>query len=168
MEAKNIKDKTLAECWNMTVGDFIKMISQEMPQMCPAETAARVIQEVAEPQQCNMEVEVTELLRQLGVPAHIKGYKYLRDAIIFALEEPEALERVTKILYPEVAKMNGTISSRTERAIRHAIETAWDRGDVILMDRLFGYTVNSNRGKPTNGEFIATVVDHLKLKFNLG
>ena len=167
MEAKNIKDKTLAECWNMKLGDFIEMISKEVSQKIPAETTARVIQEVAAPQPCNMEVEVTELLKRLGVPASLKGYKYLRDAIIFALKETEVLGRVTKILYPEVAKMNGTTSSRAERAIRHAIEVGWDRGNVEFMESLFGYSVNPDSGKPTNSEFITIVADHLKLKHNL-
>ncbi len=112
----------------------------------------------------DMEVMVTEVIHQLGVPAHIKGYYYLRDAIMASLENRELLESVTKMLYPTVAKKFSTTSSRVERAIRHAIEIAWDRGNVDVLNSFFGYTVNTGKGKPTNSEFISLITDKLRLQ----
>ena len=109
------------------------------------------------------ELMVTELLHQLGVPAHIKGYQFLRDAILLTMNEPEYINAVTKRLYPEIAKKNGTTASRVERAIRHAIEVAWDRGDVDTLNSYFGYTIHNLRGKPTNSEFIAMIADKMRL-----
>ncbi len=111
-----------------------------------------------------MEVKVTEILHQIGVPAHIKGYHYLRDSIIMSIEHPEIINAVTKQLYPTVAKKFETTSSRVERAIRHAIEVAWDRGDVDVLNSYFGYTIHISRGKPTNSEFIAMISDKLRLQ----
>ena len=111
-----------------------------------------------------LKVQVTEILHQIGVPAHIKGYHYLRDAIIMAIEDPEIINAVTKQLYPSVAKHYATTSSRVERAIRHAIEVAWDRGDVDVLTSYFGYTIHNTRGKPTNSEFIAMISDKLSLQ----
>lgn len=111
-----------------------------------------------------LEVKVTEILHQIGVPAHIKGYHYLRDAIIMSVEKPEIINAVTKKLYPSVAKIYETTSSRVERAIRHAIEVAWDRGDVDVLNSYFGYTIHNSRGKPTNSEFIAMISDRLRLQ----
>lgn len=111
-----------------------------------------------------MEVKVTQILHQIGVPAHIKGYHYLRDSIIMSVETPEIINAVTKKLYPSVAKMYDTTSSRVERAIRHAIEVAWDRGDVDILNSYFGYTIHNGRGKPTNSEFIAMISDKLRLQ----
>ncbi len=116
----------------------------------------------------DMELQVTEIIHQLGVPAHIKGYHYLRYAILSSLEDPELLESVTKLLYPHVAHQYNTTSSRVERAIRHAIEIAWDRGDLDIINNYFGYTVNTCKGKPTNSEFIALVTDKLRLKQKAG
>ena len=113
----------------------------------------------------DMEVVVTEMIHQLGVPAHIKGYHYLRNAIMHSIKDPEMLESVTKLMYPTVAKEYGTTPSRVERAIRHAIEIAWDRGDVDTLNSFFGYTVNTGKGKPTNSEFIALIVDKIKLRY---
>ena len=113
---------------------------------------------------CNMELEVTEILHQIGVPAHIKGYHYLRDSIIMSVENPDIINAVTKQLYPSVAKRFSTTSSRVERAIRHAIEVAWDRGDVDVLNSYFGYTIHNGRGKPTNSEFIAMISDKLRLQ----
>ncbi|MBP0989679.1 MAG: sporulation transcription factor Spo0A, partial [Oscillospiraceae bacterium] len=96
--------------------------------------------------------------------AHIKGYQYLREAIILSTEDPEIINSVTKILYPTIAKKNSTTSSRVERAIRHAIEVAWDRGDIDVLNSYFGYTVQNSRGKPTNSEFIAMIADRLRLQ----
>lgn len=111
----------------------------------------------------SMEIQVTEILHQIGVPAHIKGYHYLRDSIIMSVETPEIINAVTKQLYPAVAKKYDTTSSRVERAIRHAIEVAWDRGDVDVLNSYFGYTIHNSRGKPTNSEFIAMISDRLRL-----
>ena len=111
-----------------------------------------------------IEVKVTEILHQIGVPAHIKGYHYLRDSIIMSVEKPEIINAVTKKLYPSVAKKYETTSSRVERAIRHAIEVAWDRGDVDVLNSYFGYTIHISRGKPTNSEFIAMIADKLRLQ----
>ena len=109
------------------------------------------------------EVTVTEILHQIGVPAHIKGYQFLRDAILLATDDHEYINAVTKRLYPEIAKRNGTTASRVERAIRHAIEVAWDRGDVDTLNSYFGYTIHNLRGKPTNSEFIAMIADKIRL-----
>ena len=111
-----------------------------------------------------MEVKVTEILHEIGVPAHIKGYHYLRDSIIMSVEHPELSNAVTKQLYPAVAKKYETTSSRVERAIRHAIEVAWDRGDIDVLNSYFGYTIHNDRGKPTNSEFIAMISDRLRLQ----
>ena len=111
-----------------------------------------------------LRLQVTGILHQIGVPAHIKGYHYLRDSIVMAVEDPEIINAVTKQLYPSVAKKYGTTSSRVERAIRHAIEVAWDRGDVDVLNSYFGYTIHNTRGKPTNSEFIAMISDKLSLE----
>lgn len=112
----------------------------------------------------DLELMITEIIHQIGVPAHIKGYHYLRDAIILSVNDTEYINSITKLLYPTVAKMHGTTSSRVERAIRHAIEVAWDRGNVDVLDAYFGYTINNGRGKPTNSEFIAMIADKLRLR----
>ena len=121
-----------------------------------------------EPSDPQLRVQVTEILHQIGVPAHIKGYHYLRDSIIMAIEDPEIINAVTKQLYPSVAKAYNTTSSRVERAIRHAIEVAWDRGDVDVLNSYFGYTIHNTRGKPTNSEFIAMISDKLCLEPSFG
>ena len=110
------------------------------------------------------ECRVTEILHQIGVPAHIKGYQFLRDAILMSVADPELINAVTKRLYPDIAKANGTTASRVERAIRHAIEVAWDRGDVDTLNSYFGYTIHNLRGKPTNSEFIAMIADRMRLE----
>lgn len=112
----------------------------------------------------SMEMRVTEILHQIGVPAHIKGYHYLRTSILMSIENPEIINAVTKQLYPSVAEMYDTTPSRVERAIRHAIEVAWDRGDVDVLNSYFGYTIHNGRGKPTNSEFIAMISDKLRLQ----
>ena len=108
---------------------------------------------------------MTEIIHQVGIPAHIKGYHYLRTAIMLCVNNDEMINSITKLLYPTVAKRYQTTSSRVERAIRHAIEIAWDRGDIDVLTKLFSYTVHTSRGKPTNSEFIALIADHLRLKF---
>ena len=125
-----------------------------------AGAAERRIQAVA---QNSDELTVTEILHQIGVPAHIKGYQFLRDAILLSVNDPELINAVTKRLYPDIAKANGTTASRVERAIRHAIEVAWDRGDVDTLNSYFGYTIHNLRGKPTNSEFIAMIADRMRL-----
>ena len=113
----------------------------------------------------DMEAQVTKIIHQIGVPAHIKGYQYLRYAILMAIDDEEVINSVTKVLYPSVAKKYQTTTSRVERAIRHAIEVAWDRGDVDTLNSYFGYTIQNSRGKPTNSEFIAMIADNLRLKY---
>lgn len=113
----------------------------------------------------NLEDDVTQLLHEIGIPAHIKGYQYLRDAITISVEEEDMLVSVTKVLYPTIAKKHGTTSSRVERAIRHAIEVAWSRGQLEVIHDIFGYTVNSGKGKPTNSEFIALITDKIRLDY---
>jgi two-component system response regulator (stage 0 sporulation protein A) len=115
----------------------------------------------------SLDIEVTGVLHEIGIPAHIKGYLYLREAIIMVVQRVELLGGVTKELYPSIAKKFATTPSRVERAIRHAIEVAWSRGNVDLIHKLFGHTVNSDRGKPTNSEFIAMVADKLRMELRL-
>lgn len=112
----------------------------------------------------DIEMMVTEIIHQIGVPAHIKGYHYLRESIMLCIEDHDIINSVTKQLYPTVAKRYNTTSSRVERAIRHAIEVAWDRGDVDTLNSYFGYTIHNSRGKPTNSEFIALISDKLTLR----
>lgn len=112
----------------------------------------------------NIETMVTNIIHEIGVPAHIKGYQYLREAIIIAVGDMDVINAITKVLYPQVAKTFQTTPSRVERAIRHAIEVAWDRGDLDTLQRFFGYTVSNTKGKPTNSEFIALIADKLQLQ----
>ncbi len=114
--------------------------------------------------QINLEVMITDIIHQIGVPAHIKGYHYLREAIMLSVNDTQMLESVTKVLYPTVAKKFKTTPSRVERAIRHAIEIAWDRGDIDTLNSFFGYTIDVGKGKPTNSEFIALIADKINLK----
>lgn len=113
----------------------------------------------------NLEARVTDMIHEIGIPAHIKGYHYLRDGIIMAVEDMDVLNAITKILYPTIAKRHQTTSSRVERAIRHAIEVAWSRGKLDTLDDLFGYTVSNGKGKPTNSEFIALIADTIRLEY---
>ncbi len=114
-----------------------------------------------------LEIMITDIIHQIGVPAHIKGYHYLREAIVLAVNNPDIINSITKQLYPTVAKTFKTTSSRVERAIRHGIEVAWDRGNVDILNSYFGYTIHIGRGKPTNSEFIAMIADKLRLKMKL-
>ena len=113
----------------------------------------------------NLETDVTNIIHEIGVPAHIKGYQYLRDAIILSVNDMEMLNSITKVLYPTIAKKHQTTPSRVERAIRHAIEVAWSRGKMATIDALFGYTVSTGKGKPTNSEFIALISDKITLEY---
>ena len=127
-------------------------------------TAAGGAEAEPEGRAANLETRVTAIIHDVGVPAHIKGYQYLREAILIAVKDMEVINAVTKVLYPEVAKRFGTTASRVERAIRHAIEVAWDRGDLETLQKYFGYTVSNAKGKPTNSEFIAMIADRLRLE----
>ena len=113
----------------------------------------------------NLETDVTNIIHEIGVPAHIKGYQYLRDAIILSVNDMEMLNSITKILYPTIAKRFQTTPSRVERAIRHAIEVAWSRGRMETLDAMFGYTIDTGKGKPTNSEFIALIADRIRLSY---
>ncbi len=115
----------------------------------------------------NLESDVTNIIHEIGVPAHIKGYQYLRDAIMMSVNDAEMLNSITKILYPSIAKRHKTTPSRVERAIRHAIEVAWSRGKMDTIDELFGYTVSNGKGKPTNSEFVALIADKIRLEYKL-
>ncbi len=117
-----------------------------------------------QPDKASIESMVTGIIHEIGVPAHIKGYQYLREAIIIAVNDMDVINAITKVLYPQVAKTFQTTPSRVERAIRHAIEVAWDRGDLDTLQRFFGYTVSNTKGKPTNSEFIALIADKLQLQ----
>lgn len=115
----------------------------------------------------NLESDVTNIIHEIGVPAHIKGYQYLRDAIMMSVNDAEMLNSITKLLYPSIAKRHKTTPSRVERAIRHAIEVAWSRGKMDTIDELFGYTVSNGKGKPTNSEFVALIADKIRLEYKL-
>ena len=119
---------------------------------------------ITRPDKTSIETMVTGIIHEIGVPAHIKGYQYLREAIIIAVGDMDVINAITKVLYPQVAKTFQTTPSRVERAIRHAIEVAWDRGDLDTLQRFFGYTVSNTKGKPTNSEFIALIADKLQLQ----
>lgn len=115
--------------------------------------------------QRDLEQDVTNMIHEIGVPAHIKGYQYLREAIMMSVDDPGMISSITKILYPTIAKRFQTTSSRVERAIRHAIEVAWSRGRMETLDALFGYTIDTGKGKPTNSEFIALIADKIRLSY---
>ena len=144
----------LKPCTAQTVAQRVKAILE-------ADRAAADRRLNAEP---DIETMVTNVIHEIGVPAHIKGYQYLREAIIIAVGDMEVINAITKVLYPQVAKTFCTTPSRVERAIRHAIEVAWDRGDLDTLQRFFGYTVSNTKGKPTNSEFIALIADRLQLQ----
>ena len=132
-----------------------------------AETGQAPAEREPENKTPDIETQVTRIIHQIGVPAHIKGYQYLRTAILMTVKDSDIINSVTKVLYPSVAKKYSTTTSRVERAIRHAIEVAWDRGDVDTLNSYFGYTIQNNRGRPTNSEFIAMIADNLRLKYKL-
>ncbi len=124
-------------------------------------------EKLKEPSEVNLESDVTNIIHEIGVPAHIKGYQYLREAIIMSVNDIEMLNSITKILYPTIAKKFQTTPSRVERAIRHAIEVAWSRGKMDTIDELFGYTIHNGKGKPTNSEFIALIADKIRLEYKM-
>ncbi|MDE7261242.1 MAG: sporulation transcription factor Spo0A [Oscillospiraceae bacterium] len=128
----------------------------------------RMAEKTEEPSHASgLEELVTSIIHEVGVPAHIKGYQYVREAIMITVEDMDVINSVTKVLYPEVAKKYHTTPSRVERAIRHAIEVAWDRGDLETLQKFFGYTVSNTKGKPTNSEFIAMISDRIRLKLKI-
>ena len=160
-----------AFCMQRTVNQAVQLgVWYFLPKPCSEESLLELMRQAAYSQQevgefsPALEGQVTAIIHEIGVPAHIKGYQYLREAIIITVGDMEVINAVTKVLYPEVAKRFSTTPSRVERAIRHAIEVAWDRGDLETLQKYFGYTVNSAKGKPTNSEFIAMIADRLQLK----
>ena len=143
---------------------FLQPYDPEMMAERIAHIAKAPAQQQSGVSRADLELIITEIIHQIGVPAHIKGYHYVRESVALAVENPEILHSVTKQLYPEVAKQFHTTASRVERAIRHAIEVAWDRGDVDTLNSYFGYTIHNGRGKPTNSEFVAMIADKIQLK----
>ncbi len=135
------------------------IFADDSEQMYRAETGNRIKTER------DLEKDVTDMIHEIGVPAHIKGYQYLREAIMMSVNDIEMLSSITKILYPTIAKKYDTTSSRVERAIRHAIEVAWNRGRMETLNALFGYTISGGKGKPTNSEFIALIADKIRLSY---
>ena len=171
-----VNSKVIAECSECGAEYFIpkpcdvqalitriRQLSFDLPRTPGVGVDFRQSAEAMHPD-ADLEEIVTDIIHEIGVPAHIKGYQYLREAIILTIKDMDMINAVTKVLYPEVAKRFGTTPSRVERAIRHAIEVAWDRGDVETLQRFFGYTVSGIKGKSTNSEFIAMIADNLSLK----
>ena len=142
----------------------IDVMAERIKQLTGWGSASSQIFDFEKAQAPDLQVVVSDIMHQIGVPAHIKGYQYLREAIILSVQDSDIMSSVTKILYPTVAKTFKTTSSRVERAIRHAIEVAWDRGDIDVLGSYFGYTIQNSRGKPTNSEFIAMISDKLRLR----
>lgn len=160
-------DYYILKPFNLQVlGERIQQIARETS--AKIEKSNTVISRPPESAPKNIEMEVTKIIHDIGVPAHVKGYQYLRDAIMLVVDEVNYLGAVTKELYPTIAEKYDTTASRVERAIRHAIELAWDRGDVEKMNRFFSFTVNGDKGKPTNSEFIAIIADRLRLENRVG
>lgn len=151
-----------------TLANRIRQLVSGAPSAKPAASAGSNAYQPAHVRARSLDMDVTNIIHQMGVPAHIKGYQYLRDAILLVVNEVNLLGAVTKELYPTIAQKYQTTPSRVERAIRHAIELAWDRGNVDMMNKFFGYTINLQRGKPTNSEFIAMVADKLRIGTKVG
>lgn len=148
----------------------VSMMAQRIRQLANVNTekAPLIIKKNSVTTDTELEILVTEIIHEIGVPAHIKGYQYLREAIIYTVKNGKSMSSVTKILYPTIAKQYKTTSSRVERAIRHAIEVAWDRGDIDVLNSYFGYTIQNQKGKPTNSEFIAMISDKIRLNLKAG
>ena len=163
--AKGASYYMMKPCRTSSVMEWIRLLGS---QHWAEEGGARAVPAQAPVSRQSLESLVTSIIHDIGVPAHIKGYQYLREAIIMTVEDMDVINAVTKILYPEVAKKFGTTASRVERAIRHAIEVAWDRGDLETLQKYFGYTVSNSKGKPTNSEFIAMIADRLVLQRKQG
>jgi len=155
-------DYYILKPFNLQVlGDRVRQVARDNKTSGEKRGSASVVMPMPTPK--NLEIEVTRIIHEIGVPAHVKGYQYLRAAIMLVTEEINYLGAVTKELYPTIAKRYDTTPSRVERAIRHAIELAWDRGDIDRINKFFGYTINGEKGKPTNSEFIAIIADKLRL-----
>ena len=156
--------KRIRDMFNSTESSeqSVNRLAQQNTMVSRETISQHVAPEKSEPQ--DLETEITNIIHEIGVPAHIKGYMYLREAITMVVNDMELLSAVTKELYPSIAKKYNTTASRVERAIRHAIEVAWGRGQVEAINKLFGYTINTEKGKPTNSEFIAIIADKLRLK----
>lgn len=156
-------DYYILKPFNLQVlGERIKQVARDVEMKTPR--INQINATMPHPTPKNLEVEVTKIIHEIGVPAHVKGYQYLRDAIMLVVDEINYLGAVTKELYPTIAKKYDTTPSRVERAIRHAIELAWDRGDYDKINKFFGYTISGEKGKPTNSEFIAIIADKLRLE----
>ncbi len=160
-----------AFCMQRSVNQAVQLgVWYFLPKPCSEESLLELMRQAGHSQPDSgefspaLEGQVTAIIHEIGVPAHIKGYQYLREAILIAVQDMDVINAVTKVLYPEVASRFSTTPSRVERAIRHAIEVAWDRGDLETLQKYFGYTVNSAKGKPTNSEFIAMIADRLQLR----
>ena len=152
------RDQIVSQAMNRGVSFF-------MPKPCEMTSLLdQMRRAVNEGESQALEREVTAVIHEVGVPAHIKGYQYVREAIVIAVQDMDVINAVTKVLYPEVARRYSTTPSRVERAVRHAIEVAWDRGDLETLQHYFGYTVSNTKGKPTNSEFIAMIADRIRLQ----
>lgn len=153
---------------NNTLLNRIRYVRSNMGRHPAAGNSTRFAADINnENQKVSIETDVTNMIHEVGIPAHIKGYQYLRDSIIMAIEDSDILNSITKVLYPTIAKKYDTTASRVERAIRHAIEVAWERGRMETIEELFGYTVSNGKGKPTNSEFIALIADKLRLQYKV-
>lgn len=155
-------DRTVAEAMELGAFYFLTKPCEQESLLDRMHAAVRRPETAEHP--AELKNQVTSIIHEIGVPAHIKGYQYLREAIMIAVDDMDVINAVTKVLYPEVAKRFSTTPSRVERAIRHAIEVAWDRGDLETLQKFFGYTVSNTKGKPTNSEFIAMIADRLVLE----
>ena len=153
---------------NNTLLNRIRSIKNSVLRTIPAvKTVKQTVIEQSADREINLENDITGIIHEIGIPAHIKGYQYLREAILMSVNDMDMLNCITKVLYPTIAKKFQTTASRVERAIRHAIEVAWSRGKVEVIDELFGYTVNNGKGKPTNSEFIALIADKIRLEYKI-
>lgn len=148
-----------------TVIDRVKQVRSEGRRKLVELDKSSIYEDIATYTARNLETDVTNIIHEIGIPAHIKGYQYLRDAIMMSVNDGEMLNSITKMLYPSIAKQHKTTPSRVERAIRHAIEVAWSRGKMDTIDNLFGYTVHNGKGKPTNSEFVALIADKIRLEY---
>ena len=161
----NVSSKTIADALDVSVND-VDAARALLDLSDGGEISNDDVVEETKPEM-NLKQIVTNMLHEIGTPAHIKGYNYIRSAILMCVKEPELVNAITKRLYPEIAKKYETTGSRVERAIRHAIEVAWDRGDVDVLNSYFGSTIDNKRGKPTNSEFIAMLAEKIRLEYKL-
>lgn len=145
----------------------VRAVAKRIIQLLISKQNSAPITSINAPSDNELEMKLTDIILQIGIPAHIKGYHYLRTGIIFVMKDPQLINAVTKQLYPMIAKKHGTTATRVERAIRHAIEVAWERGDPATLQSYFGNTMQLERGKPSNSEFIAVLSDKLRLKFDI-